>query len=358
MNVHYILPIRRRGYATLQNMITQGLLEQDITASLQQDRLRGTLYTPTLSMPLEPISDCCIRAGNQQLLADIFRLPSAEYSALVRSAYSYQQPEHLTEILQQVSQHHADYLWTASPASDQDNRVPLLTLPNEVIFSASWNPERWALLERHSEWFLVLWFDLACTAGSLVGTAEVALDLGASPLVCVIASDGLVETVEKQVPVSLSQFARIFQQDPGLRERVEFELQRAELLRFTLFLVSHAALICAEDLTYRNMDRDFVRWARKSGLLDWHESWLHNRLATAGIPFEKVDSRGTSQRCSSCQYPYGQRDRGKFCCPRCGHSMDAHENAARNILARGIIKSQQWQDAHVRTRQRRQQVVV
>ncbi len=293
-----------------------------------------------------------VKVMDYQLATDLYRLPSSEYSALVRSAPAFRQPPYLTKILQATFQHHADYVWIRSPESKHQAHLPLLSLPNEVIFTATWDPERWALLERHGEWFLVLWFDLLCTAGSLVGTAEVALDLGASPLVCVITSDGLVETVEKQVPVSLSQFASVFQQDPGLRERVEFELQRAELLRFTLFLVSHAVLICAEDLTYRDMDRNFVRWARKTGLLDWHESWLHNRLATAGIPFEKVDSRGTSQRCSACQYPHGQRDRSEFRCPKCGHSMDAHENAARNILQRGSLKGRQWQRAHAKTRLR------
>ena len=353
MKVHYILPVRRCAYPNIQRMIAQQIIKAAPEARLQHNQLRGNLYKPTYVIPLEPLTDQMVKVMDYHLATDLYRLPSAEYSALVRSVPAFRQPPDLTKILQATSQHPADYVWITSPKSRYETQIPILSLPNEVAFTATWDPGRWALLERHGEWFLVLWFDLLCIGGGIKGTADVALDLGASPLVCAVCPDGFVEDVESQLPATLSQFADLFRIDRALHNRVEFELQRATLLRFTLFLMSYATTVYTEDLTYRDMDKTFVRWARRTGLLDWHESWLPNRLAAAGIPLEKVDSRGTSQCCSACQHPHGQRYRSEFHCPRCGNEIDAHENAARNILLRGQAKGAQWQHAHIRTRQRR-----
>lgn len=354
MHVHYILPVRRTGYATIRRMIADGAVHADPAARLQHDRLRGHLYTPTSVLPLQARTDQVIHAGPYSLPADVYRLPSTEYAALVQSTPDYVQPAFLSELLQAVQRHPADYVWVAAHKKDLHQQTRLLSLPQEPGFTATWDDERWALLERCGEWFLVLWFDLRCTArpGSLMGTAAIALDLGADPLVCAVGSDGdswNVEPVNVCVPAPLSHLTA---GHPALLDRLQFELQRGELLRFMLLLLCHATVVYAEDLTYRDMHPQFVRQARRSGLIDWHESWLHNRLAAAGIPLEKVHSRGTSRRCSACQYPHGDRQGNVFCCPRCGVQLNAHENAARNILQRGQAKAASWQSAHARTRRR------
>jgi putative transposase len=55
-----------------------------------------------------------------------------------------------------------------------------------------------------------------------------------------------------------------------------------------------------------------------------------------GLPVIYVSARGTSATCSTCgskTYPNGQRT---LFCPKCGISMNRDENAAKNILERGL----------------------
>ncbi|MFO7944352.1 MAG: zinc ribbon domain-containing protein, partial [Anaerolineales bacterium] len=66
---------------------------------------------------------------------------------------------------------------------------------------------------------------------------------------------------------------------------------------------------------------------------------LHERPAgaTNRPPLLKVELRNTSQMCSGCGeiVKKGLSERVHNC-PHCGLSLDRDENAARNILARGM----------------------
>ncbi|MFC3863036.1 zinc ribbon domain-containing protein [Deinococcus antarcticus] len=335
-------------------MIAQGQLQANSEAQLQHAPLKGSVYSPTHPQPIQAQSDYQISVGQYTLPTDVYRLPSAEYTALVRGSPNYQQSPRLAELLHLTAQHHVDYEWL--PAGPMGQK-PLGFLPQENSFTATWDSWRWACLERSGEWFLVMWFHLNfLDPGYKVFATEVALDLGADPLVCAAEPGAVVYSVTPATLTPTAEVEQLLTAHPELAERVQYELQRATLLRFTFFLVHHSTVVYAEDLTYRDMDRNFVRWARRSGLIDWHESWLHNRLAAAGVPFEKVDSRGTSCRCSSCEWPHGHRQSADFTCPKCGVQMNVHENAARNILARGQVKAREWQQAHNQTRMKRGRV--
>ncbi len=65
---------------------------------------------------------------------------------------------------------------------------------------------------------------------------------------------------------------------------------------------------------------------------------LRSKAESAGVVFVEVDARGTSQECSAC----GSEVRKDLLvrrhdCPHCGLSLHRDENAARNILARGLL---------------------
>lgn len=337
MQTHYILPIRRTSYNTLHAMITAKTVKHAPSAKLQHDALRGDLYLPQRNLPLIPLSDNAARAGDQHLAVDLYRLPSAEYSALVRSAPCYAQPLHLAEMLLATHYIPANY-----DVLEQHGRT--LLLPKEVSFTASFNNERWACLKRAGEWFLVVWFELAYlhNYSKVPDAVDTALDIGADPLVCVADDANRVTGMGRTQITVPRRYEAVLTGNSALKNRVEFEILRAYLLNYTWILIHTASSVYLENLTYRDMDRRFVRWARATGLLDWHESWLPARLAATGTPMEKVDPRGTSQRCSRCYYPRGHRAGDCFKCPHCGLEMNSHQNAAQNILALGKEKSRCW----------------
>jgi putative transposase len=65
---------------------------------------------------------------------------------------------------------------------------------------------------------------------------------------------------------------------------------------------------------------------------------LRHKAESAGVEYVGVDARGTSQRCSACgsEVRKGLSVR-RHDCPHCGLSLHRDENAARNILARGLL---------------------
>ena len=101
-------------------------------------------------------------------------------------------------------------------------------------------------------------------------------------------------------------------------------------------------LIAVEALQIRNMTR---RGKNKRGLnraiaeQGWGEFFdiLRCRAARAGIPFVEVPPAGTSQDCSRCgiRIPKALSERVHRC-GQCGLELDRDENAARNVLSRGL----------------------
>lgn len=64
---------------------------------------------------------------------------------------------------------------------------------------------------------------------------------------------------------------------------------------------------------------------------------LGHKAESAGVTVVEIDPRGTSQMCSGCgrEVPKDLSVR-RHDCPRCGLSLHRDENAARNVLARGL----------------------
>ena len=64
---------------------------------------------------------------------------------------------------------------------------------------------------------------------------------------------------------------------------------------------------------------------------------LRSKAESAGVEFVEVNARGTTQECSACGQvvPKDLFQRWHSC--NCGCSLDRDENAARNILARGLL---------------------
>jgi putative transposase len=66
---------------------------------------------------------------------------------------------------------------------------------------------------------------------------------------------------------------------------------------------------------------------------------LEQKAAASGVTVVFVDPRFTSQQCRACGHTStGNREsQAAFLCESCGHADHADANAARNILARGLL---------------------
>ncbi|HEX9352896.1 MAG TPA: transposase [Streptosporangiaceae bacterium] len=69
-------------------------------------------------------------------------------------------------------------------------------------------------------------------------------------------------------------------------------------------------------------------------------SILRAKAEEAGRVVIDVDPRHTSDRCEACGYAAEENrvSQARFCCQRCGHTVDADEHAARNILRAGLAR--------------------
>lgn len=114
--------------------------------------------------------------------------------------------------------------------------------------------------------------------------------------------------------------------------------RRDEQHKIALDLIRRYGFITIEDLSIDTMDgpRWLNRAIRDAG---WGQflGILKYKAASAGTQVVAVDPRGTSQECSGCGTVVAKtlRDR-KHACPVCGLVLHRDENAARNILARGL----------------------
>jgi putative transposase len=106
-----------------------------------------------------------------------------------------------------------------------------------------------------------------------------------------------------------------------------------------LKLVRRYGFIAVESLSIKNMLKS-DRLARAISDVAWGNFvlTLKSKAESAGVSVVEVDPRGTTQQCSGCGtvVPKELKDRWHLC-PHCGLSLDRDENAARNVLARGLL---------------------
>jgi putative transposase len=114
-------------------------------------------------------------------------------------------------------------------------------------------------------------------------------------------------------------------------------LRREHHHQVALKLVRRYGLIAVESLSIKNMLGN-DRLARAISDVAWGNFLLtlRSKAESAGVTYVEVDARGTSPECSGCGRVVAKdlSQRWHFC--ECGCSLDRDENAARNILARGL----------------------
>ena len=216
-------------------------------------------------------------------------------------------------------------------------------------------------------WYVSLQVEQEVAARAHAGAAAVGIDLGIVKFATLstgekIESPNSFRRWEKRLGRAQRKLARKrkfsgrWKRQVGriqkIHERIR-DIRRDFLHKATTEISKNHAMIVVEDLQVKNMSRSASRdienpgrqVAAKSGLnksiLDqgWSEfrRQLDYKLTWQGGLLIKVEPQYTSQRCSRCLHTSkeSRRTQSEFVCVFCGFSMDADENAAKNILAAG-----------------------
>jgi putative transposase len=123
----------------------------------------------------------------------------------------------------------------------------------------------------------------------------------------------------------------------GVHVRVK-DLRAEHHHQVALKLVRRYGFIAVESLNIRGM-LGSDRLARAISDVAWGNFLLtlKSKAESAGVSVVEVDARGTTQQCSDCGMTVPKvLSVRRHNCPHCGLSLDRDENAARNILARGL----------------------
>jgi len=114
-------------------------------------------------------------------------------------------------------------------------------------------------------------------------------------------------------------------------------LRREHAHQVALKLVRRYGTIAVEGLSIRNMLKN-DRLSRAISDVAWGSFLLtlKSKAESAGVSVVEVDARGTSQECSGCGRVVAKDLSQRWHSCDCGCSLDRDENAARNILARGL----------------------
>ena len=131
-------------------------------------------------------------------------------------------------------------------------------------------------------------------------------------------------------------------------------MRQNRLHKFSTMLVTNFDIIVVEDLKTKNMTKNSKGTLEKPGKNVKQKSGLNRSILKEGWSiflnmlnyksdwygkeFIKVDPKFTSQICSKCGFKSkkNRKSQSKFECNKCGFTLNADHNAARNILARGL----------------------
>lgn len=122
--------------------------------------------------------------------------------------------------------------------------------------------------------------------------------------------------------------------------------QRAVNHTISKRLVAHAkdtkAALILEELTHIR-DRIRLRKGQRNKQHNWGfrqlREFLVYKAKRAGVVLLFVDPRNSSRTCNRCGYvdKKNRRTQAEFSCLRCGHTVHADLNAAKNLATRGLV---------------------
>ena len=310
---------------------------------------RGRVFELPAGLHIAALDSHHLQLGDLVIRTDVFALPSAPLSALVGASPAFRQYTGLNDLMRTLRDPEADVtlfrhqLGAVVALGLQTGQSAQLVTPASG-FAAVWFPARTQFIRTpDGHWFTSLAFKLTPTA-ELEPAAQLTtfgLDLGSSPVVCAAGGDGRVLAFGGQL-IPLLDALRCGQAYSLEEQRVlrllTYAVGREEAEAAILYLAHNACTVYAEHLTLDGMWANFIASGRLQATFDFHFSWLPQSLYRAGVPFKRVDPRGTSQLCHVHPDTIGKREGKVFRCPRCSEGQHVDVNAARNVHARGYAR--------------------
>jgi len=257
------------------------------------------------------------------------------------------------------------------------DRVSLLTLSGRVrvpFVMGKYQQERFAaakgqadlVLRKDGKWFLLVTVDVPEGAPIPV-TDFIGIDLGVANIIT--DSDGNKHSGDQVESVRCKHHSRRKSMQKkaarakkrGCRpKQIRYALKRAggkesRFRRDVNHCISKSLVaqakdtgrgLALEDLTHIR-DRARFRKPQRARMAGWSffqlRAFLDYKARLAGVPVVVVDPRYTSQTCSVCSHceKANRPSQNVFRCRRCGHTLHADVNAARNIRAKALVNAPQ-----------------
>ncbi|WP_104992421.1 zinc ribbon domain-containing protein [Deinococcus sp. NW-56] len=342
-DLHWV-QIRHSSYSRLGPLVQAGALQPYL------GRLSGFPGAQIwrVDSPLTVQSDHQCSIAGVPLQAALHHQPSHAYCAMVAASPHFTQYAGTGE-LSRLLRSHDDWdpggFAHALEATVRQGRVPLprpaLAVP-PTTYLTYWLPER-SFVSRLSNGHYMLGLSYTVRYVPPPGLARrsaVGLDLGIDPLTVAHTDTGATRYFR---PTSL----RHVRQLPWLSADAQMLLRdliyasgRLDAEGIVAWLNFHAHTVYAERINHMGMSTHWIHSGRDRAIHDHHFSALSQYLFASGVDFRRVAPHHTSTLCAPCfehqgRVVYGLRAGDRFRCPACGADLDAHANAAHNVLLRG-----------------------
>ena len=212
-------------------------------------------------------------------------------------------------------------------------------------------------LKREAEkWYVVFSCDLGDIPITPSTLPPVGIDVGLTHFLT--TSDGTTEPNPRYLKTALPELRRVSRavsrkKKGGKNRRKAVKrlqkvhtrvknLRREHHYQVACRLVIVFGFLAVEALNIKEMLAN-GRWSRAISDAGWAGflNVVKHKAEKAGVRFVTVDPRGTTQECSRCGQTVPKDTKVRWHnCPHCGLSLDRDHNAALNILARGLVRTE------------------
>lgn len=339
----HVIRVDRSAYWQLQRAVASGQLQPSAEQLdvMQLDVMtHGQVYRPAGQLLTDQhlVHDRKLRLGALVIPGEFYRLPEQEYTAIITASLGvYRQypgvSPLLTALLAPMTP--ADEMtWLAGVRTAVMHGRQLATgtdMVDDIWTPTAWLRDRTRLIELGGEWFVVLYVAQPPRRAVPEGRDVVGVDIGLNPLATAAWGQQHTSTWSVAQPaVPAGELAEV----RALAEILTYAAARAALEDLMVQVLPQAGTLVLETIGYAQFWGDFTASARGRAVADWHQSWVPQRAYARGIRVVRVPAAYTSQTCSACQtHTVGTRQGPTFTCPQ-GHVLNAHVNAARNLVRR------------------------
>ncbi|QLG12183.1 transposase [Deinococcus sp. D7000] len=335
---HHVIRVDRSAYWQLKQAVASGQLQP--SAEQLDVMTHGQIYRPAAQLlnAQQLVHDRELQLGALVITGEFYRLPEQEYTSIITASLGvYRQYPAvyplLTALLAPMTPA-AETAWLAGVrlAAAQGRQLASgADMVDDLWTPTAWLRDRTRLIELGGEWFVVLYVAQPSRRPVLAGRAVIGVDIGLAPLATAAWGQQHAVTWRLAEPaVTAGEPAEV----RTLVEILTYAAARAALEDLTRQVLRQANTLVLETIGYARFQGNFTAVARRRAVADWHQSWGPQRAYARGIRVVRVPAAFTSQICSACQtHTLGTRQGPNFTCPR-GHVLNAHINAARNLVRR------------------------